>query len=166
MRIGLIIISHLSKLWKAKLSLLCDVILRLRLQEKFDIAGVKGLNMFVTLQKCAHKKRRLHSRLNSTSTATKLHGHGDERRPTEMTPGYVFPLHHVGLLGFSTPFFIHANIKCMFVCLSVCLSVCLFFQFIMTAVAVALPIPAGIFFPVFLIGKKGVVRVHTWRSFL
>ena len=28
-----------------------------------------------------------------------------------------------------------------------------FSQFVMTAVAVALPIPAGIFFPVFLIGK-------------
>ena len=37
MRIGLIIISHLSNLWKAKFSILCDVILRLRLQEKFDI---------------------------------------------------------------------------------------------------------------------------------
>ena len=28
------------------------------------------------------------------------------------------------------------------------------FQFIMTAVSVALPIPAGVFFPVFLIGKE------------
>ena len=27
------------------------------------------------------------------------------------------------------------------------------FQFIMTAVSVALPIPAGVFFPVFLIGE-------------
>ena len=27
-------------------------------------------------------------------------------------------------------------------------------QFIMTAVSVALPIPAGVFFPVFLIGKR------------
>ena len=29
-----------------------------------------------------------------------------------------------------------------------------FRQFIMTAVSVALPIPAGVFFPVFLIGRK------------
>lgn len=36
-----------------------------------------------------------------------------------------------------------------------------FSQFIMTAVAVALPIPAGIFFPVFLIGKEALC-VHTW----
>lgn len=28
------------------------------------------------------------------------------------------------------------------------------FQFIMTAVSVALPIPAGVFFPVFLIGEE------------
>lgn len=33
-------------------------------------------------------------------------------------------------------------------------SIMAFFQFIMTAVSVALPIPAGVFFPVFLIGKK------------
>ena len=45
-RICIIIIFHLSKLWKAKFSLLCDVIFLLRLQEKFDIdhSGVKGLS--------------------------------------------------------------------------------------------------------------------------
>ena len=36
-RICIIIIFHLSKLWKAKFSLLCDVIFLVRLQEKFDI---------------------------------------------------------------------------------------------------------------------------------
>lgn len=30
------------------------------------------------------------------------------------------------------------------------------FQFIMSAVAVALPVPAGVFFPVFVIGKSAV----------
>ena len=44
--IGVIIIFHLSKLWKTKLSILCDVIFLVRLQEKFEIEslfGVKGL---------------------------------------------------------------------------------------------------------------------------
>ena len=37
MRIGSIIIFHLSKLWKAKFSILCNVIFLVRLQGKFDI---------------------------------------------------------------------------------------------------------------------------------
>ena len=37
-----IIIFHLSRLWKAKLSILRDVIFVVMLQEKFEI-GVKGL---------------------------------------------------------------------------------------------------------------------------
>ena len=37
MRTGSIIIFHLSKLWKAKFSILCDVIFLVRMQEKFDI---------------------------------------------------------------------------------------------------------------------------------
>ena len=37
MRIGSVIIFHLSKLWKAKFFVLCDVILLARLQEKCDI---------------------------------------------------------------------------------------------------------------------------------
>ena len=37
MRICIKIIFHLSKLWKAKFSLLCDVIFLVRLQGKFDI---------------------------------------------------------------------------------------------------------------------------------
>ena len=37
MRIRSIIIFHLSKLWKVKFSLLCDVIFLVRLQEKFDV---------------------------------------------------------------------------------------------------------------------------------
>ena len=37
MRIGSIIIFHLSKLWKAKFFILCDVIFLVRLQETFDI---------------------------------------------------------------------------------------------------------------------------------
>ena len=42
-RIGSVIIFHLSKLWKAKFSILCDVLFLVRLQGKFDIAllGVK-----------------------------------------------------------------------------------------------------------------------------
>ena len=36
-RIGHIVISHQSKLWKAKFSILCDVIFLVRLQGKFDI---------------------------------------------------------------------------------------------------------------------------------
>ena len=36
-RIGSVIIFHLSKLWKAKFSILRDVIFLVRLQEKFDI---------------------------------------------------------------------------------------------------------------------------------
>ena len=36
-RIGSAIIFHLSELWKAKFSILCDVLLLVRLQEKFDI---------------------------------------------------------------------------------------------------------------------------------
>ena len=36
-RIGSVISSHLSKLCKAKFSILCDVIFLMRLQEKFDI---------------------------------------------------------------------------------------------------------------------------------
>ena len=44
-RIGLIIIFHLSKLWKAEFSILCDVIFLVRLQEKFELdhgLGVRG----------------------------------------------------------------------------------------------------------------------------
>ena len=37
MRIGVIIIFHLSKLWKAKFSILCDVIFLERLQGKLEI---------------------------------------------------------------------------------------------------------------------------------
>ena len=37
LRIGSIIICHLSKLWKTKFFILCDVILLVRLQEKFEI---------------------------------------------------------------------------------------------------------------------------------
>ena len=37
MRIGSIIILHLSKLWKAKFSILCDAIFLVRLQRKFEI---------------------------------------------------------------------------------------------------------------------------------
>ena len=37
-RIVSAIIFHLSELWKAKFSILCDVLLLVRLQEKFDIA--------------------------------------------------------------------------------------------------------------------------------
>ena len=37
MRVGSTIILHLSKLWKAKFFILCDVIFLVRLQEKFDI---------------------------------------------------------------------------------------------------------------------------------
>ena len=37
MRIGSIIISHLSKLWKVKFLILCDVISLARLQEEFEI---------------------------------------------------------------------------------------------------------------------------------
>ena len=48
MRICIKIIFHLSKLWKAKFSLLCDVIFLVRLQGNFDIdhshLGVQGLN--------------------------------------------------------------------------------------------------------------------------
>ena len=36
-RIGSIIIFHLSELWKAKFFLLCGVIFLVRLQEKFEI---------------------------------------------------------------------------------------------------------------------------------
>ena len=36
-RIGVIIIFHLGKLWKTKFSILCDVILLVRLQETFEI---------------------------------------------------------------------------------------------------------------------------------
>ena len=36
-RIGRIFISHLSKLWKVRVFILCDVIFLLRLQEKFEI---------------------------------------------------------------------------------------------------------------------------------
>ena len=36
-RIGSIIIFHLSKLWKAKFFILCDIIYLVRLQEKFEI---------------------------------------------------------------------------------------------------------------------------------
>ena len=36
-RIGSIIIFHVSKLWKANFSILCYVILLVRLQGKFDI---------------------------------------------------------------------------------------------------------------------------------
>ena len=36
-RIGSIIIFHLSRLWKDKFFILCDVIFLVRLQEKFDI---------------------------------------------------------------------------------------------------------------------------------
>ena len=45
-RTGSIIIFPLNKLWKAKFSLLCDVIFLVRLQEKFEIdrlLGVKGV---------------------------------------------------------------------------------------------------------------------------
>ena len=47
-RIGSVIVFHLSKLqWKAKFSVMCDVVFLVRLQEKFDIdhsiLGVKGL---------------------------------------------------------------------------------------------------------------------------
>ena len=38
-------------------------------------------------------------------------------------------------------------------------------QFIMTAVSVALPIPAGVFFPVFLIGKRLFSRFITLIGF-
>lgn len=34
------------------------------------------------------------------------------------------------------------------------------FQFIMTAVSVSLPIPAGVFFPVFLIGKTKLIHLR------
>ena len=37
LRIGSAIIFHLSELWKAKFSILCDVLLLVRLQEKVDI---------------------------------------------------------------------------------------------------------------------------------
>ena len=45
MRIGSIIIFHLSTLWKAKFPILCDVIFLLRLQGKFEwsLLGLKGL---------------------------------------------------------------------------------------------------------------------------
>ena len=36
-RIGSIIIFHLSKLWKGKFFILCDVLFLERLQEKFEI---------------------------------------------------------------------------------------------------------------------------------
>ena len=49
-RIGNIIIFHLSKLWKAKFFILCDVVVFLvRMQEKFwswPLFGVKGLNVY------------------------------------------------------------------------------------------------------------------------
>ena len=47
--IGCLIIFHLSKLWKAKFFILCDVIFLVRLTEKFDIdhwlLGVKWLSL-------------------------------------------------------------------------------------------------------------------------
>ena len=45
MRIASVIIFHLSKLWKAKFSMLCDVTFLARLQGKLDFSllGVKGL---------------------------------------------------------------------------------------------------------------------------
>ena len=51
-RIGSIIIFHLSKLWKAKFFILCDVIFLVRLQGKFEIdhSGVKGLNHIILCQ--------------------------------------------------------------------------------------------------------------------
>ena len=39
-RIGSIIVFHLSKLWKAKFFMLCDVIFLMRLQGKFEIAAL------------------------------------------------------------------------------------------------------------------------------
>ena len=36
-RIGSVIIFHVSKLWKSKFSILCDVIFLVRLQGKFEI---------------------------------------------------------------------------------------------------------------------------------
>ena len=44
-RIGSVISFHLSKLWKAKFSILCDVIFLVRQQGKFDIdhLGLKGV---------------------------------------------------------------------------------------------------------------------------
>ena len=42
-RICIIIIFHMSKLWKVKFSLLCDVIFQVGLQEKFDSERVKKI---------------------------------------------------------------------------------------------------------------------------
>ena len=42
-RIGSMIIFHLSKLWKGKFFILCDVIFLVRLQEKFEIVPPGGI---------------------------------------------------------------------------------------------------------------------------
>ena len=47
MRIGSLIIFQLSKLWKAKFFILCDIIFLVRLQEKFEIddSGSERVNV-------------------------------------------------------------------------------------------------------------------------
>ena len=51
-RIGSIIILHLSKLWKANFFILCDVIFLVRLQEKFEIDHCLGRQLFDALRNC------------------------------------------------------------------------------------------------------------------
>ena len=47
LRIGSMIIFHLSKLWKATLFTLCDVIFLVRPQGNWSLLGVKGLNFML-----------------------------------------------------------------------------------------------------------------------
>ena len=98
MRIGSMILFHLSKLWKAKFSLLCDVIFLVRPQGKFDID--QRAQSGVCLLKCAWPAARKYAcltlqdlakkRWNFISTSIELHGHGDERWPTEVTSNTHF----------------------------------------------------------------------------
>ena len=62
-RIGSIIIFHLSQVWKAKFFILCDVIFLVRLQEKFEIyhSWPKGL---ICVEVAARRPSPLYSRNN------------------------------------------------------------------------------------------------------
>ena len=74
MRIGSIIIFHLSELWKAKFFILCDVIFLMRLQGEFeiDLLGLKGLSpsSWEPLRQASH--RNMDTKFNDFSITSKI----------------------------------------------------------------------------------------------